>query len=89
MNKENDWDHVTAASMVEGPIKNVTRKEMAIAIKVIKSGKETGPFEVCAEMISNSGEIGVSVMVELCQQVLDGKGMPDQWRQTSVLSSIF
>ena len=29
MNKENDWDHVTAASMVEGPIKNVTCKEMA------------------------------------------------------------
>ena len=33
MNKENDWDHVTAASMVEGPIKNVTREEMAVAIK--------------------------------------------------------
>ena len=33
MNKENDWDHVTAASMVEGPIKNVNREEMAIAIK--------------------------------------------------------
>ena len=30
MNKENDWDHVTAASIVERPIKNVTLKEMAI-----------------------------------------------------------
>ena len=27
-------------------------------------------------------------MVELCQRVLDGKGMPDQW-QTSVLVPIF
>ena len=24
MNKKNDWDHVTAASVVEGSIKNVT-----------------------------------------------------------------
>ena len=87
MNKE-DWDHVTAASMVEGPIKNVTQEEMAIAIKVMKPGKAVGPYEVCAEMISVSGEVGISVMVELCQRVLDRKGMPDEW-QTSVLVPIF
>ena len=88
MNKENNWDNVTEASMVEGPIKNVTREEMAIAIKVMKPGKTAGPSEVCAEMISASGEVGVSVIVELCQRVLDGKGMPDEW-QTSVLVPIF
>ena len=37
--------------------------------------------------ISDSG-VGVSVMVELCQRVSDGKGMPDEW-QTSVLVPIF
>ena len=88
VNKENDCDHVTAASMVEGPIKNVTREEMAIAIKVMKPKKAAEPSEVCAEMISASGEVGVSVMLELCQRVLDGKEMPDG-RQTSVLVPIF
>ena len=88
MNKENDWDHVTKARMLKGPIKNVTQEEMAIAIKVMKPGKAAGPSEVCAKMISASGELGVSVMVELCQRVLDGKGMPDEW-QTSVLVPIF
>ena len=39
MNKENDWDHGTAASVVEGRIKNVTREEVAIAIKVMKPVK--------------------------------------------------
>ena len=78
MNKENDWKHMPEASMVEGPIKNVTHKKMAIAIKVIKPGKAVEPSEVCAEMISASKEVGVSVMVELCQRVLDGKGMPDE-----------
>ena len=39
-------------------------------------------------MISASGEVGISVMVELCQRVLDGKEMPDEW-QTSVLVLIF
>ena len=88
MNKENNWDHVTEASMVEGLIKNVTREEMSIAIKMVKVGKAAGPSEVCAEMISASGEVEVSVMVELCQCILDGKGMPDEW-QTSVLVPIF
>ena len=88
MNKEDGWDHVTAASMVEGPIKNVTREEMAIAIKEIKPRKAAGPSEVCAEIISASAEVGVNVMVELCQRVLNGKGMPDE-SQTSVLVPIF
>ena len=68
MNKENDWNHMTEASMIGGPIKNVNREEMAMAIKVTKPEKAAGPSEVCAEMISASGEEGVYVMVELCQR---------------------
>ena len=41
------------------------QQEMAIAIKVMEPGKAAGPSEVCAKMISASGEAGVSVMVEL------------------------
>ena len=54
MNKENDWDHVTVANMVEGPNKNVTHKEMATAITVMKPEMAAGPCEVCAETISAS-----------------------------------
>ena len=61
---------------------------MAIAIKVMKPGKAARPSEECAEMITANGEVGVSVMVKLCQCVLDEKGIPDEW-QTSVLVPIF
>ena len=30
MNKENDWDHMTEASMEEGSIKKVSREEIVI-----------------------------------------------------------
>ena len=56
INKENDWDHLAEASMVEGPIKNVIREEMAIAIKVMKPGKAAKPSKVSAEMISATGK---------------------------------
>ena len=39
-------------------------------------------------MIVASGEIGIDVMVELCQGVLDGRGMPDN-RVLSVVLPIF
>ena len=88
MNNENNWDHVTEASIVKGPIKDVIREEITIAIEVMKPAKAAGPSAVCAEMISASGKVRVSVMVERCQLVLDGKEMPDEW-QTSMLVPIF
>ena len=53
-----------------------------------ESGKATGPSEVSVEMIVASGEIGVKVMMELCQRVMDGRGMPDEWK-TSVIVPMF
>ena len=45
----------------------------------MKAGKAAEPSEVSVEMIAASGEIGIDVMVELCQSVLDERGMPDEW----------
>ena len=39
-------------------------------------------------MIVASDEIGMKVMMELSQRVLDGRGMPDIWK-TSVIVPIF
>ena len=39
-------------------------------------------------MIKASGKFGVGVLKKLCQRVLDGKGMPEEWK-TSVIISIF
>ena len=44
MNKEKDWNQVTAVGMVKGLIKNIIRKKMSIAIKVIKLGKAAWIF---------------------------------------------
>ena len=40
--------------------------------------KGNGPSEVSVEMIVASGKIGAKVIMELCQHVLDGRGMPDK-----------
>ena len=88
MNEENEWDHMAETDVVEGPVEKVVRDEIVEAMQKTKSGKATGPSEVSVEMIVASGEIGVKVMMELCQCVLDGGGMPDEWK-TSVIVPIF
>ena len=51
---------------------------MEVAIKAKKPGKEAGLTEVCAEITPAGSKVGISVVIELCQHVLDGKGMLDE-----------
>ena len=81
VNKENDWDHMIRANMVDGSMKKVTHKEIVIAIKAIKPEKKAGPSKVCTVMISASDKVGISVMMEIFH-VLNGKEMPDEWRMS-------
>ena len=69
---------------VIGLVQKVTCKEIVEG----KSGKATGPSEASVEMTAASGKIGVKVKMCLCQQVLDDRGMPDNWK-TSVIVPIF
>ena len=61
---------------------------MFIVLKAMKAGKVAGPSEVCAESISSSEKVEISVMLKLCQRVLDRKEIQDE-KQTSVLVPIF
>jgi len=82
--RENDWDHMVEADVVERPVERVTRKEVVEAIKKRKRGIAAG----LSEMIMASGKIGEDVMMQICQRVLDGNGIPDEWK-TSVVVPIF
>ena len=88
MNEENEWDQNVQADLVEGPVERVSREEVAKALGKIKAGKAAGPPEVSVQMMAASGEIRIDVMVELCQSVLDGRGMSDEWA-LSVVVPIF
>ena len=88
MNEENGWDRLVETDLVEGPVEKVVLDEVVEALQSMKSGKATATSEVSVEMIVASGEIGIKMMTELCQRVLDGRGMADEWK-TSVIVPIF
>jgi len=82
MNEENEWDHVAEANMIEGPVERITHHEIVKAIGSMKTRKAPGPSEVNTKMVIASGETGIRVLKELSQRVLDGKGIPDEWKAT-------
>jgi hypothetical protein len=88
MNEENEWDGVVDVDVVHGPIDRVTMKEVMTAIKAMKLGKVTGVSEVAAEHIAASGMVGIEVITKIANRVLDGEGIPDEWR-CSVLVPLY
>ena len=76
------------AATVEGKIEKVSRKEVREAIRKIKQRKAARLSEIATEMIVAGGKIAEEVMLQLCQQVLDEKEIPDK-RKTSVVVPIF
>ena len=54
----------------------------------MKQRKAAGLSEVTTEMIAAGGRIAEEVMLQLCQRVLDEKGIPNEWK-TSVVVPIF
>eukprot|EP00795_Rhopilema_esculentum_P015455 gene15455-6704_t len=83
--KENEGDPVTDADIVKGLIKSVTREKVLSAMRKMKPRKAARPLNVRTVMITVSGELGIEVMIKLCKCVLDGEGMPEEWKITMVV----
>lgn len=88
MNVENTWDGIVEAAAVEGPVLSITREEVKAALKDLKYGKAGGVSGVLAEHIRGSGDVGVEVITRICNEVLDGKKMPEDWL-SSVLVPLY
>ena len=72
--------------MVEDPVELFFLEEITSAMKIMKSGKVSGPREVSIEMMSASKKVGIDVMMKL--KVIDGKAMSEDCK-TSVMVPIY
>ena len=84
MNEENDWDH-----NVEGPVDCVSREEVLQPLNKMKTGKVSVTSDVSLELIAASRRLGIQVMAEICQRVLDEFGMPVEYSVYSMVVPIF
>ena len=76
--EENNWNHITEATMVESLNEKVTREETVTAKQAMKSGKTAGSPDVCEHMVPASQKVGITKAIGLCQRVLSGIGMANK-----------
>ena len=58
---------------------------MLQALDEMKTGKAPGHSEVPLVLIAASGCVGIQVMAEICQKVIDAFGMPAEWALSIVV----
>ena len=85
MNEKNDFGHNLEGDAVEGPVVCVSREEVLHALNEMITGKVPGPSEVSLELIAAGGRVGIHVMAEICQKVLDGFEMLAEWALSIVV----
>ena len=78
INEENVWYQRVEDEMVMGPVQGEPDRR-SWGNEENEKGKAAGPSEVSWEMITTIEEIGICVLRMICQDVLDGRGMPDDW----------
>ena len=87
LNVKNELGQMAEADMVEGPVKEVTYEEVMKAMNKMKLGKTAGPSKVNMDKIISSGKF-VVIIKKLCQRILDGKDVSEEWK-TSAVAPIF
>ena len=85
LNKENQRDELEDTPPVEGPIEELTRKEIKDAIKAMKKVKAAGCSGVSADMIKILEESGVDTMVDIIGTVWEEEEMPEDWKQSEIV----
>ena len=79
MNTKNNLDHNGEGDAVEGPVVCVCRVEVMQVFSEMKIERTPGALDVSLLLIASSREVGIQVMAELCQRVLDWLVMPAEW----------
>jgi hypothetical protein len=79
LNEENEWDGNVEELKVEGEVKDIEPGEVKAALKAMKKGKACGVSGVCSEFLTCSGEVGVEAMTGVCNGILQGEKMPQDW----------
>ena len=85
-------ENAVAADMVTGVVDNgdidtpdVTREEVAKAVRRLQNGKAAGKDRIVAELLKSGGETVIDWLTELMQEVWRTKKVPQDWRNATFI----
>ena len=85
LNEENEWDHKISAWVEEGPADCIRIAEVTAVLKKMRRHKATGLSGLVAEMIQATGVIETQRILDLCNGIVKGGCIPEDWKSSVVL----
>ena len=85
LNEENMWNHEVVCEVKEGPPCQITEDEIRKALQRMKSGKAGGFSNVVTEMLKATGKCGETWLMNLCNQIIAEKRIPEDWKHSLIL----
>ena len=64
---------------------DVTREEVAIAVRRLQNGKAAGEDRIMAELLKSDGETVIEWLTELMQEMWQTKKVPQDWRNATLI----
>ena len=65
---------------------DVTREEVAKAVRRLQNGKAAGEDKIVAEPLKSSGETVIEWLTEVMQEVWRTKKVPQDWRNATLIA---
>src|SRR5208282_878816 len=88
LNEEFEWDKelLEDASPTSGPAERITEEEVRVALAKTKVGKAAGPTGLVSEMLTASGETGVSWLTDLFNAIVKEGNIPADLKKSWMVS---
>ena len=88
LNVEFPWpkEELPEVPPVAGTPPPVTSDQIRKSLSNMKYGKAAGPSGIIAEMMKASGEEGIELMRQLCEEVFRNGVIPSDWEESTILN---
>ena len=85
LNTENEYEELSEALPIEGPVQNVTRAEVDGAIRSGKKNKAGGKSEVTIDLVKALGEMGQEWIHSLLEKIWETEMKPKDWEESEMI----
>ena len=84
LNEENE-NQIEMSNIVSGPIEDIKREEVEVAVSKMKNRRATGPSGVAVEMFKGMEEVGIDEMTEALRSIERNGRMPSNWKDSTTI----
>ena len=80
-NEEFPWEkeHLVHKEPCKGPHPKIEREWVKVALQRMKDGKAVGTSGIAAEMLKAAGDIGIDILTNLCNTIIQENSIPSRW----------